>query len=152
MVELIQELFKIIQLVPTNVAFMFFAAIIVFLVREQMKINKDNNDFEKKTEERLQSGSNNFEMIDNHFFKISEHFNKIENQIKEGNDDIKKNMDAMHRMILKDIIYNDSMDLHERQEAYDKYVALGGNGMVKQYYEQVLLPKVKKHINKTDSE
>lgn len=152
MVELIQELFKVIQLVPTNVAFMIFGAIVVYLYREQNKIVKDNNEFKQQTEKRFQSGTSNFEMIDHHFLKVSEHFNKIEDQIKEGNTEIRVNMDAMHRMILKDIIYNESMDPHERQEAYDKYVELGGNGMVKQYYKQVLLPKVKKYIDKTDSE
>ena len=152
MTELLQELFNIIQLVPTNVAFMLFAAIIIFLVKGQMTINKENNDFKKKTESRLNQGANNFEMIDAHFLKVSEHFNKIETQIKEGNDTIKVNMDAMHRMILKDIIYNDTMDIHERQEAYDKYVALGGNGMTKEYYKRVLLPLVQKHIDEIDSE
>lgn len=148
MVELLEELYKLLQQVPLSVAIFATDVIIIFIVREQLKVNKKHQEFQQSTEKRLQSGTTNFSMIDNHFLKISEHFNKIHDEMQAMVRTVNRRTDRIEKAVLKDIIYNESMELSERQEAYDQYVGLGENGMVKEYYHAKLLPLIKECVEK----
>lgn len=94
------------------------------------------------TNERFDKGVTNFELIAKSFEDVKEAFKRNDDQFTILHEQIK----SVHKMVLKNTIYNDSMDFFERQEAYDEYVRLGGNGLTQRYYETVLKPKIEEHI------
>lgn len=135
MVELIQIIFKFLESIPVNAALVLLVGIILYLVRYQDKINKH-------TDERFKSGTSNFIMIGQHFEDMKTAFQRNDEQFVVLHEQIKN----VHKMVLKNIIYNDSMNPMERQEAYDEYIRLGGNGFTQRYYENILKAKVEEHI------
>ena len=135
MAELLKELLALLELVPTNVALTVLSIVLIYIVKRQDKVNSNIMDKFKTNDEKFNKGSNNFILIDENLRKIHEHF-------KQVHDDT----NYLTKMVLKDIIYNESIDPHERQDAYDQYVALGGNGQIKLYYQNVLEPLVREHI------
>lgn len=134
MAELLKELLALLELVPTNVALTVLSIVLIYIVKRQDKVNSNIMDKFKANDEKFNKGSNNFILIDENLRRIHEHFK----QVHEENNYLTK-------MVLKDIIYNESIDPHERQDAYDQYVKLGGNGQVKLYYQNVLEPLVREH-------
>ena len=54
-------------------------------------------------------------------------------------------------MVLKNTIYNESMDLFERVAAYDEYIRLEGNGITKRYYDNVLKPEVDERLKEENT-
>lgn len=135
MVELIQLIFEFLESIPGNAALVLLSGVILYLVRYQDKVNKRND-------EKFKSGATNFIMIDTHFTEIKQAFSKNDDQFAVLHEQLKN----VHKMVLKDIIYNDSMDPMERQDAYDEYLRLGGNGFTQRYYENILKAKVESHI------
>jgi hypothetical protein len=134
MAELLKELLGLLELVPTNVALTALIITIIFTVKRQDKVNSSIMDKFKVNDEMFSKGSSNFKLIDDNLLKIHEHFKRVH-----------EDTDYLTKMVLKDIIYNESIDPHERQDAYDQYVKLGGNGQVKLYYQNVLEPLVREH-------
>lgn len=134
MTELISELFSLLDQIPVNFAIGVLGLVIIFIVKRQDKMNKTFLNYMKEADEKFAKGSTNFKMIDDHFLSVHKHFNTLHEENRYSS-----------KINLKNIIYNESIDPHERQEAYDDYVARGGNGTVKIYYETVLEPLVREH-------
>lgn len=134
MAELLKELLGLLELVPTNVALTALIITIIFTIKRQDKINNSIMDKFRVNDEKFNKGSSNFKLIDDNLLKIHEHFKRVH-----------EDTNYLTKMVLKDIIYNESINLHERQDAYDQYIRLGGNGQVKLYYQNVLEPLVREH-------
>lgn len=141
MIELLAQIIKLLEQVPSNVAIIAFGFIMIFMLRRQEAINGEND-------RKFRSGASNFQMIDNHFLKISEHFNKMHKEIQDVTVNFDKRMDLLEKMILKDIIYNDSIDITERQEAYERYIQVGGNGQTEMFYEKRIRPLLEERFLK----
>lgn len=135
MTELIDIIMQFLNVIPTNAAMLLIVGIIAWLVKHQSRVNMHTN-------ERFDKGVTNFELIAKSFEDVKEAFKRNDDQFTILHEQIK----SVHKMVLKNTIYNDSMDFFERQEAYDEYVRLGGNGLTQRYYETVLKPKIEEHI------
>lgn len=135
MVEVIQLIFDFLEVIPTNAAFVLLFGVLIFWMKRQEKKNKVVEDYIKIAEDKFSKGASNFKMIDDHFLSVHRHFEKVHEENRDNRIDT-----------LKNIIYNEAIDPHERQNAYDSYVGLGGNGLVQKYYEARLEPIVREHL------
>lgn len=135
MVEFLQIVFKFIEQIPTSAALLLISGIILLLFKEQQKNNKALNEHTTEEEKRFQAIEDRLSTLEDKFGEVEGHFVQVHEEVKD-----------VHRMVLKETVYNDSMDFFERQEAYDEYISLGGNGFTKRYYENVLRPKIEEHI------
>lgn len=136
MIELLNVIFDFLEMIPHSAAMFLLTGVVVFLYRTQMTVNKHFREFEKDVNERFQNGVTNFELINENLDNIEDHFVQVHEEMR-----------SVYKMVLKDIIYNESMDLMERQDAYEEYIGLGGNGFVQRYYNQKLKAKIEKYID-----
>ena len=135
MTEILEAIFKALEFIPYNVSMIIVSALIIYFVRAQNKINEHFYKWEQEAREKLHKGATNFQMIDERFTGVEEHFEQVHDEMK-----------SIYKMVLKDIIYNATMDLMERHDAYEEYISLGGNGFVRAYYERKIKPEVEEYI------
>lgn len=134
--DLIVAFFK--ALPPTAVDALL-VGLLAWFIKYQLGINK-------VTDDRFKHGTTNFEMIDKHFEKVDDSFMEVGANFEMIHLQVK----GVHKMVLKNIIYNDSLDLFERLEAYDEYIGLGGNGFTHAYYENHLKPLLEDRLKEKD--
>lgn len=139
MIELFSIFMNFLNSIPTNAAMVLILGIIGWLIKYQDGINKENT-------KKFASGTTNFTMINEHFEDVKKEAKQAAEVTELQFAVLHEQLKELHKMVLKDIIYNDSIDFYERQAAYDEYILLGGNGFTERYYENVLRPKIEQHI------
>lgn len=139
MIELFGIIMTFLNSIPTNAAMLLLIGIVGWLIKYQSKKNDE-------VDKRLASGVTNFSMINNHFEDVKSEAREAANKTEAQFAVLHEQLKSVHKMVLKDIIYNDLMDYFERQDAYDEYIHLGGNGFTQRYYENILKPKIEAHI------
>lgn len=139
MIELFTLFLNFLNSIPTNAAMVLILGIIGWMIRYQHKINKEND-------KKFSSGVNNFTMINDHFEDVKKEAKQAAEVTELQFAVLHEQLKELHKMVLKDIIYNDSVDYHERQAAYDEYLLLGGNGFTQRYYENILKPKIEQYM------
>jgi len=135
MLELIQVILDFLKLIPTQAALVLIIGLIGLLFKGQKKIGDALDKHTAEEELRFASIEDRLSVLEKRFVDVEEHFLRVHEEVLD-----------VHRMVLKETVYNDSMDFFERQEAYDEYIALGGNGFTKRYYENILRPQIEEHI------
>lgn len=139
MIELFTIIMNFLNSIPTNAAMILILGIIGWLIKYQDGINKENT-------KKFASGANNFTMINEHFEDVKKETKQAAEVTELQFAVLHEQLKELHKMVLKDIIYNDSIDYYDRQAAFDEYIQLGGNGFTERYYENVLRPKIEEHI------
>lgn len=144
MIELFEIIKTFLDSIPPSASTILVGGILLWAIKCQNQINKENM-------EKFRSGVTNFTMINQHFEEVREETKAAASNTEAQLTLLQEQIKEVHKMVLKNTIYNESMDLFERVAAYDEYIRLEGNGITKRYYDNVLKPEVDERLREENT-